>query len=357
MTTDAIFFRSALRPLLASALLSSCAALTQDLPSLPEYTPGQQVAGTLRSWGNDHMAGLLKNWEEGFARYQPGIRFRDRLKGTASAQYGLQEWVADVALMGRQMWQYEYYGTYRRSLMYPVEIGVATGSFDVPHKSFALAVFVHKDNPLTRLTLGQLDRIFGAERQGGWQGLEWHEEVAKNAATNLRTWGQLGLTGDWANRPIHPYGPPLLAPGAVSYFQTRAMGGADTWNEDLREYEDRALLVREMSKDPCGIACAGHCYWIPDVKPLALAEKDGGPYVDLTRTTVADRAYPLTRTVYIYFTTDTKTGDRANPPVAPKVREFIRYILSRQGQEDVAREGDYLPLTPELVRENLKKLD
>jgi phosphate transport system substrate-binding protein len=341
----------------AAMALAARSVPAEDLSLLPDYRPAQKVSGVLRSWGNRQMATLMSSWEEGFRQYQPDIRFQDTLKGSASAQFGLQEWVADLAVMGRQIWPYEYYGTYRRSLMLPVEIAVTTGSFDVPHKSYALTVFVHRDNPIARLTLHQLDQVFGAQRTGGWQGLEWHTEVARTAQDNIRTWGQLGLTGEWADRPVHVYGPPGLYPGAVSFFQTRVLGGADTASESLREYADRQQMMADLSRDPDGIGYTGMCYATPQVKPLALADKEGGPYIEPTRATVADRTYPLTRTTYIYFTVDTKTGDAADPRIDPKVKEFLRYILSRQGQEAVAKEGDYLPLTASLAREQLKKLD
>ena len=321
----------------------------QDLSALPEYRPERQVSGVLRSWGNDRMAAVMKNWEEGFRKYQPGVFFTDNLNGTASAPFGLFENVADLALMGRQIFTYEYYGIYRRSLMVPVEIAVATGSFDVPHKTFALTVFVHRDNPLAGLTLAQLDGIFGAQRTGGWQGLNWNREVARGLAGNIRTWGQLGLTGAWADKPIHLYGPPGVYPGGQTFFQARVMGGADTWAEGLREFADRRQMMEVLGKDPLGIAYTGMCYQTPQTKPLALAETAAGPYVAPTKVSVANRSYPLSRLIYIYFAPDQPSGEPADPKVDPKVREFLRYILSRQGQQDVAREGDYLPLTPALA--------
>jgi phosphate transport system substrate-binding protein len=346
-------------------LLLACAAVTlasrpaggEDLSSLPEYRPGARVSGRLRSWGSTQMATVMKYWEEGFRKYQPAVEFVDTLKGTASAQYGLQEWVADLALMNREIWPYEYYGTFRRSLIFPVQIAVATGSYDVPHKAYALSVFVHKDNPLSKLTVKQLDRIFGAERPGGWQGLYWRPEVARTPKDDIRTWGQLGLTGAWADKPIHVYGPPILGEGAVSFFQARVMGGGDTWNEDLREYADRELMIAALGSDRYGIAYTGMCYRTPQVKPVAMADTEQGPFVEPSRQTVADRSYPLARSVYIYFTVDTETGDAADPLVQPKVGEFLRYVLSRQGQQDVVRDGDYLPLTADMVRRERGTLD
>ena len=324
---------------------------------LPDYQPEHQVTGVIRSWGNGHMAGLMKNWEDGFRKYQPGIFFTDNLKGTASAPFGLSENVADLAVMGRQMFVYETYGIYRRSLMVPVEVAVATGSFDVPGKTFAPAVFVHRDNPLAKLTLPQLDGVYGAQRTGGWQGLNWSKAAARGPEGNIRTWGQLGLVGEWADKPIHLYGPPGVYPGGQTFFQARVMGGADTWAEGLHEYADRPAMMAALSRDPLGIAYTGRCYQTPQTKPLAIAESAAGPYVQPTKGTVADRTYPLSRQVYLYFAPDQPSGEPADPKIDPKVHEFLRYILSRQGQQDVTREGDYLPLTPARAHEQLHQLE
>jgi len=326
-----------------------------DLSSLPTYRPQAQVSGGIRSWGSHQMGALLKLWEQGFRKYQPKVFFVDSLHGTASAQFGLHVNVADLALSGRQLFPYEYYGIYRRSQLYPLEIEVATGSYSVRGKSTAIGVFVHRANPIGKLTLKQLDGIYGDQRTGGWQRIEWIESAARTAKDNIRTWGDLGLTGEWADKPIHVYGPPGLYPGGVSYFQTRVMGGADTWNEALQEFEDRNLMIETLAKDRYGIAYAAIAYQSPQVKALALSEQPGGPFVAPSRRTIENRTYPLSRSAYIYVAPDTPTGDRAK--LDPKVKEFLRYVLSRQGQLDVLREGDYLPLTRQLLSEQLKKLE
>jgi phosphate transport system substrate-binding protein len=331
--------------------------LAQNVKSLPEYRPEKKVSGVIRSWGSNHMGTLMKDWEEGFRKYQPKVWFEDTLRGTASAQFGLHMNVADLALSGRQIFPYEYYGIYRRSQMYTIEIAVATGSYDVLSKSTAVGVFVNKDNPISKLTLKQLDGIYGDRRNGGWQVMDWNTDVARSAKENIRTWGQLGLTGEWANKPIHVYGPPGLYPGGVSFFQNRVMGGADTWNESLQEFDDRGQMMEALSKDRYGIAYAAMVHKTAEVKTLALAEKPGEQYIEPTRKTVANRTYPLARFAYIYFAPDQPNGDPADPKVDPKVKEFLRYILSRQGQQDVVREGDYLPLTVTVVREQLRKLE
>lgn len=335
------------RVLLGLTLICLGLAAAEDTAvEIPSYQPAAPVVGLIRTWGSPHLGGLLRRWEVGFRKYHPEVVFSDSLNSTAAATYGLAENVAELALMGRRIYTFEYYGIYRRSLLLPVEIEVATGSLDVPHKSFALAILVHRDNPLARLTLAQLDGIFGAERTGGWQGMDWVTAVARDKSGNIRTWGQLGLTGEWADRPIHPYGPPGVHPGGVSFFQSRVLGGGDRWAEGLREFADRTAMVAALGQDRYGIAYTGICYATPEVKVLAVAEQETGPYVRPTRETVASRTYPLSRPVYLYFAPDTAGGERANPPVDPKVREFLRYVISREGQAEVRGEGDYFPLTP-----------
>jgi len=323
--------------------------------ALPDYHPSQQVSGTIRVSGNDRMAALLQRWESGFRRYHPDVRFERWLKGTASGIYGLEMRTADLALMGRAMNPFEYYGTYERSWVFPVQVEVATGSFAKPDKSPAYAVFVHRDNPIAKLTLQQLDGIFGAQRGGGWNGLSWDESAARGPERNIRTWGQLGATGAWADKPIHVYGPPLEGAGAITDFQSRVLHGADLWNEDLREYADPARMIADLSNDPSGIAYGSLDSAAVGVKALPLAETAAGPYVRLTRETVADRSYPLSRPVYAVFDVDNEKSELAG--VDPKLRELLRYVLSKQGQAEVAREGSYLPLTAAAAAEQGKKLD
>ncbi len=325
---------------------------------LPAYAPTQKLSGgTLRVSGSDQIAALLKRWERGFRRYHPDVRFEEWLKGSGSGMYGLEMRTADIALMGRPINPYERYGVYERAWVYPVEIEVATGSFAIPHKSPAYTVFVHKDNPLAKLTVKQLDGVFGAERGGGWNALTWDETVAHAKADNIRTWGELGIKGAWADKTIHVYGPPNLGAGTITYFQQKVMGGGAIFNEDLREYVDRVRMIADLERDPYGIAYAALGYRTAGVKPVALAQSAAGPFVEPTRATVSDRSYPLARPVYIYYTIDNDKTEIAKPRVDPKVREFLRYVLSREGQQAVVNEGSYLPLTRSVADVQLKKLD
>ena len=345
-----------LAAVLCTALVSTLAS-AQELAALPAYQPQLAVTGLLRSRGNEQMAALMRLWEQGFRKHHPGVIFEDTLKGSGSGMYGLELRTADMALMGRPINPFERYGTYERGWVFPIEIEVATGSSAAPHKSPAVAIFVHKDNPLAKLTMQQLDGIFGAERSGGWIGLSWNDKAARGPERNIRTWGQLGVTGALADQPIHVYGPPNRGAGEVSYFESRVFGGARIWNEELREYADRAQMIAELGRDPLGIAYAALGQGASGVKALALAATAAGPYVELTRETVAKRTYPLTRAVYIYYTIDNLQSEIMATRGDPRVREFLRYILSREGQQAVIREGSYLPLTAVAVAEQQRKMN
>ncbi|MBX3749942.1 MAG: hypothetical protein KF897_07635 [Opitutaceae bacterium] len=338
-------------------LLLAALTTTGAAGELPAYRPSMPVAGVLRSCGNPQMGGLLQRWEAAFRLHHPHVQFAHDLKSTASGLYGLDLRTADLALMGRAAFPYELYGVYERSWVYPAAIEVATGSADALHKSPAYAIFVHQDNPLARLSVRELDGIFGAERGGGWKALTWDTSVARTAAGNLRTWGQLGLAGEWRDRPIHVYGPAGLGAGAITYFQARVFGGGETWNEDLREYVDRAQMIADLARDPLGIAYAPLAYGRAGVKALALAETPPGPFVALNRDTVARRTYPLHRPVFIYYTRDDRNTELTPTLGDPRVKEFLRFVLSAEGQAIVAQEGSYLPLPEADARAQLAKLD
>jgi phosphate transport system substrate-binding protein len=339
---------------LMAAATSACAQASQQLAP---YRPQQKLLGPeiLHSWGSNEMAGLMRSWESGFERYQPEVRFADILKGTETAQAALFSHVADMALMSRPILPLERHVMFRREHHLPVEIMVATGSFNAADKTFALAVLVNKDNPLSGLSLKQLDGIFGDQRTGAWdEKFIWHPEAARGSDQNIRTWGQLGLTGEWADKPIHLYGYPVTIYSPISgpmlSFRKDVMQGGDIWNPDLQEFPDGDKIAEALSKDRYAIGYTCLCFKTGALKPLALAPADGSVPVQLSKATVANRTYPLTRSIYIYI-------DRApGEPVDPRVKEFLTYVLSREGQEAVSRSDGYLPLTPQLAQEQLQKL-
>jgi phosphate transport system substrate-binding protein len=336
-------------------LTTLCALLSvnaQSSDSLPAYRPQQIVTGTLRLWGHgsprtDFMGKLVKLWQDGFRRHHPGIQFDNRMYGTASAMGALYTGAGDLAILGREIWPAEIEAFTRVMRYAPLGIDIATGSLDIRNMDFALNVFVHKANPLAKLTLTQVDAVFGSEHLRG--------------AKNIRTWGELGLTGEWKDQPIRVYGFPIRR-GFAIFFQDAALGGSHRWNCDLKEFADirrpdgasldgGRQILDALAEDRYGIAYSNLRYANAQVKPLALAAKDGGPYYAATKETLIQRQYPLTRFITTFI-------NRApGRPVDPKVKEFLRYILSREGQRDIAREGDYLPLSEAAARAQLKKLE
>jgi phosphate transport system substrate-binding protein len=342
-----------------------------DLSGLPEYTPAKKMSGIIRQWGSNYLADsmLEKYLEDGFHKYHPDVKFENNLSSTFIGIAGLYTKRADLAPMGRKPTWDELQAYQRVFSALPVEIMMATGSFDVAGWTFALVPFVHKDNPVSNLTLEQLDGIFGAERDGGWIGNEWDPNAARGAEKNIRTWGQLGLTGEWADKPIHVYAYNLNYHFPRD-FAEKVMHGSNKWNEKMREYSNKTRtganaddkdfgtllgageqMVSEVSRDPYGITYTGILYQKPGVKTVPLAQAASGPFVAPTLEAVQARTYPLTREVYYY------TNRAAGKKVDPLVAEYLRFVLSREGQEAVQRDGKYLPLTGDAVRGQLKKLD
>jgi phosphate transport system substrate-binding protein len=332
-----------------------------DLSDLPRYEPQQKVAGTIRMWGSNYIVdgNVGCYWEEAFRKFHPDVRFDYHMKTTIAAVPSLVFGVSDIGV-GRKI-------TFPELLLYqrytdrdPLEITIATGSYDVAGWQPAYGIVVHKDNPLTQLTMLQLDGIFGAERLGGWDGTSWHPEYARGPEQNIRTWGQLGLKGEWADKSINVYGLNLRYHQATE-ISDRLLKASDKWNEHLRIYANFVTpdgrlgrsLDADLARDRYGIAyiAAPTRNLRPDLKVLALAQKTGGPYVACTMETVRNRTYPFYDEVFMYA--DQPKGK----PMDPKVKEFLRFIVSREGQAAVQRDGKYLPLTAEVAREQLRKLD
>ena len=312
---------------------------------------GTAVTGVLRICGSPSMRELIALWSDEFTRRNPGVYFVIDLQGTSTAQFGLQLNTADLALSARQASTYEEFGIIRRSQLLPIEIPIATGSHDTIGKAAALAVFVHRDNPLAGLSLTQLDGIFGAARSGGWGRIAWNTGAARGADGDIRFWGQLGLSGEWEDAPIVPYAPAAVHPGGVSFFQRRVLGGADTVNPRTREYDDRSTMIADVSNDRFGIAYASLGYGNDGVRAIPLS--DQGPLVELTRDSVASRQYPLSRFAYIYAAPDSLVGDPQ--PLSPLLLAFLRFVLSGTGQALVAL-TDFNPLPPQVAREHYDDL-
>jgi phosphate transport system substrate-binding protein len=334
-----------------------------DLSALPGYVPQQKVSGVLRVAGNNYIgdSGLAARWQKDFNRYQPALKLKFDLPSAAMAVPSLYLKQADVA-MNHEPTFYDYLSHLRIFGFEPQGVSIVTGSLDVVGWQNTMVIVVHKDNPLTQITVEQLDGIFGSVRDGGWQGTKWRPDFARGPERDIRTWGQMGLTGDWTNARITPYGYSVRYATALE-FSNRVLGASDKWNGDYRAFGNLRLpdgsqylqanqIADRLKNDKYGIAYIRYQQGLPpDLKVLDLAWTSAGPYVKFTLENLQNRSYPLFSDQSMWYSR--KPGARLDP----KIREFLRYLLSRQGQQLVMEDGKYLPLTATAVREGLNKLD
>jgi len=324
----------------------------QVVAAFPAYVPQQPVSGVIRIWGHGNsrlpwMRNLVSLWEEGFRKFHPGITVRYEMHGTSSGLPSLFTGIGDIAILGEEILP-EAAAAFERAKHYPpLGIEICTGSVDVRNFDYAQMFFVHKDNPLAQLTLAQLDAVFCSEHRRGRE--------------NIRTWGQLGLKGEWADKPITPYGW-AITDSFGAFLQTALLEGSHRWNNDLREfihinrpdgtiYDHGQQILDNLAKDRYGIAVSNIRYAGPDVKPLALGLRPEGPFIAVSKQTLVGRQYPLTRTIPAVV--DRPPG----LPLEPRVREFLRFLLSREGQQVVNQDGRYLPLAADFAATQLGKLD
>lgn len=360
----------------AVAYLTACAfaswahaatvAAEFNLDDLPHYRPEKMVSGTIRNFGFS-LHGLLQLWERDFSKFQPNIHFADKFPSSDAGIAGLVCDVADLGVQAREPTLIEHLMFYEAKGFALSSVTVASGGYDIEGMADGIVIFVNKANPLSKLTLRQLDGIFGAERTGTLVGFHWTLQNARGPADDIRTWGQLGLTGKWAKQAINTYG---YAPtGMSNYFQLRVLGGSDKWNPNYREYVESGtkmiaaddttmrgglhyMLANELARDRYGIAWGvmPQARGIAGLKTIALSLGDSGPYVAPSKKSFQDRSYPLSRNIYLYF------SRAPGKPIDPKIREFMRFVLSREGQQAVNRSGLYLPLPAAVLGEQLGKL-
>ena len=375
-------------------LTSTCIALAlcalgayaqaPNLTEIPPYKPETKVEGGLRIAGSE-LKGNVDLLVEGFKKFHPGAVATTNFMTSSEGALGMMfSGASDVAPMGDDAKipdQMPFYNTFR---YVPTEISIATGGYDQRGTLFAWAIIVNKDNPIAKLSMDQLDRIFGSERSGGWEigasadnNLLFTGKYARGPETNIRKWGQLGLAGDWADKEIQTYG--YVAPGFATNFQRLVMHWSVKWNPNFKEYVEAkeatndtaggAVVSQRMyealEKDKYGIGwgalmhvngtCVNpdgtKCPGYRGLKVIALSKTPDGPAIPLTADNVKNRSYPLARDAYIYVN---KAPGR---PMDPKVREFIRFVLSREGQEIIQKAGVYSPIPAPYIREQLKKLD
>jgi phosphate transport system substrate-binding protein len=294
--------------------------------ALPEYQATSGISGTLSSVGSDTMNNLMTLWGETFSRSYPNVRLQVEGKGSSTAPPALISGTAQLGPMSRPMKPSEVDAFEKKYGYKPTEVRT---SFD------ALALFVNRDNPLEKLTLAQADAIFSKTRRRG-------------QAQDVTRWGQLGLTGEWAERPISLYGR-NSASGTYGFFKEHVLGNGD-FKDTVKEQPGSASVVQGITSDRYGVGYSGIGYRTSGVKTVALAEKDGGTFSSGSYEDVVSGAYPLARFLYVYV------NKAPGKPLDPLVREFLKLILSKQGQEVVVKDG-YLPLTATIASEERKDIE
>ena len=306
-------------------------------PAIPSYRATTQVSGLISNVGSDGMESLMEKWMRAFCTLQPGVQRGGRWshQGTLNGYQALLAGETDLAPMGRELWPGEKF-IYQavRGQPEPLEIRVARGGFNTPQRTTAQAIFVNERNPLAGLTVAQLDAIFGRERRQG-------------SPAAITTWGQLGLIGEWADRPVTLYVPYRIAPNSMSVQLSVLQGGA--WSAAVHE-GSVAEVAAAVARDPGAIAFGGFEDGGPGLKVVAIAAKAGGEFIPGNPAAAASGRYPLTRSMYI------RLNREPGKPLRPAVREFLRYILSREGQEFIPTSA-YYPLSADEIAEERAKLD
>ncbi|HZV08405.1 MAG TPA: substrate-binding domain-containing protein, partial [Novosphingobium sp.] len=330
---------------------------TAPLADLPPYRPGRQVSGTIRVSGLYLHDGLIMDrWIRDFQRFQPGAKVIISQHGTIASGKVDIETGPRINDRLRAASEYE-----RATGLRMFEIDWATGSYNVPGWSPGFVIFVHKDNPIAHLSLAQLDGIFAGARTGGWQGTQWDPKAARGPEKNIRTWGQLGLTGEWANKPIHIYGRPLKYNIQLG-FERKVFHGGDVWNENTAEYSHEmnpdhtrytssVEMVKDMAADPYGIVFSDMGSAMPAVKAVPIGATDKGPFVPISLQTLRDRSYPL------FIEEWAEARLQPGKPLDPLVKEFLTFMLSREGQDAIQQDGKWLPLPAARARAMRAKLD
>jgi phosphate transport system substrate-binding protein len=309
-----------------AVLAVAAVAAAEDVkvdPSLPAYKKESGVAGNLNSIGSDTLNNLMTFWAEGFRKQYPNVNIQIEGKGSSTAPPALIAGTAQIGPMSRPMKKEEIEQFEAKHGYKPTQIGVALDS---------LAVYVHKDNPIKSMSLAQVDAIFSKTRKQG-------------APQDIVTWGQVGLTGPMANQPLSLYGR-NSASGTYGYFKEHALKKGD-YKDTVKEQPGSASVVLSVTEDKAGIGYSGIGYKTSGVKAIALSEKDGGQAYEPTYENVLENKYPLGRMLYLYV------AKEPNKPLPKMVEEFLEYVLSKEGQEIVVKDG-YLPL-PAKVAEKQKQ--
>jgi len=294
-------------------------------PGLPDYVKGSGVSGSLSSVGSDTLANLMTLWAEEYKRLYPNVTIQIQAAGSSTAPPALTEGTATLGPMSRQMKNEELEAFEARHGYKPTAIPVAVD---------ALAVFVHKDNPIKGLTIPQVDAIFSATRACGYD-----HDVA--------TWGDLGVQGDLAAQSIQLFGRNSVS-GTYGYFKETALCKGDFKNT-VNEQPGSASVVQGITKSLNGIGYSGEGYRTSGVRIVPLAKKDGGEFIEVTPANALSGKYPLSRFLFIYV------NKHPNEVLPPLEAEFLKMVLAKTGQQVVVKDG-YIPLPAKVAAKALAKL-
>lgn len=307
-------------------LTGDSAAVAQAIQvdaALSAYAKTSGVSGNLSSIGSDTLNNLMTLWAEGFQKQYPNVRIQIEGKGSSTAPPAMISGTAQLGPMSRVMKANEIDDFEKKYGYKPTAVRVAID---------ALAVYVNKDNPIQSLTMQQVDAIFSKTRRCG--------------GGKVGNWADVGLK-DWGTRPISLYGR-NSASGTYGFFKEHALCGGD-YRDEVKEQPGSASVVQGVTEDLNSIGYSGIGYRTSGVRAVPLLAKAGDKPHEASQAEVASGGYPLSRFLYVYV------NKAPNKPLDPLVREFLRFVLSRNGQDTVVKDG-YFPLSKKLVDEELAKL-
>lgn len=315
------------KTLLALGLVASVSFVAQSAmaqavsvdPNLPNYQRASGVSGNFTSVGSDTLNNLMTLWAEAFKRYYPNVNIQIQGAGSSTAPPALIEGASNFGPMSRLMNAKEIEAFEKKYGYKPTAVPVAID---------ALAVYVNKDNPIKGLSVPEVDAIFSATRKCG------HPK-------DITTWGQVGLTGEWATRKIALYSRNSVS-GTYGYFKEYALCKGDLKRE-VAEQPGSASVVQSVAGQLNAIGYSGIGYITSGVRAVPLSKKTGQPYVEATAANAIDGTYPLARVLYVYV------NKRPNQPLSPLEREFFRMVLSKQGQQVVVKDG-FVPMPAAMAR-------
>ncbi|MDH3608790.1 MAG: phosphate ABC transporter substrate-binding protein PstS family protein [Gammaproteobacteria bacterium] len=313
----------------AALLLMSAVSVSAESSvdaELGEYAATSGVSGNLSSVGSDTLANLMTLWAEEYKRFYPNVNIQIQAAGSSTAPPALTEGTSNLGPMSRKMKDKELASFEKKFGYKPTAIPVAID---------ALAVYVHKDNPIQGMTIADVDAIFSNTRKCGGE-------------SDLSAWGDLGLEGNWAKRDIQLFGRNSVS-GTYGYFKKKALCKGD-FKSTVNEQPGSASVVQSVSSSLNGIGFSGIGYKTSGVKAVPLSKKADGEKIAATSENAISGDYPLARFLYVYV------NKAPGKPLSPLESEFIRMVLSTQGQKVVIKDG-YIPLPSKVADKALASID